>query len=502
MVGRLRILATLLLVLPLAGCFAGRSFPMRPERLVAVKTAQVTAAPTAGGPGERLATREWVAAVHPLVAIRLPWGESNGHAALLSGELREQHGAVLNVYEHFGLDEKELDSLWCNLEGLEQTSQVASPTPYTNSPAPTSSATTPEHMWTGFREVAIPVNLGAARLRLYGRLGTPEPANEIPGSYIVITHGLFGSLDGTDMENHVQALRLAGHHVLAIEMRGHGVTRQRYPGSAVTFGLCETADLLAVAHWLKSEQHATRVGLVSFSLTGLESLLAAWLDGDSPPLDAVDTQRPVCRYACAPRAEAAYNGGMFLVSVPMDIAATNEQFEKRWGLFEAPCKATFQQHMADRLRSFGEPPTYRMWAFIEAELGRDGWGKAYGSLEALQADVKWYTDLHAEGWGMGVRRLERVRNPVLVLSAANDPLGTAQGVAELLARVNNPNVGLIMLKGGGHMGFPALSADYYYSLMRAFFDPATAPRALTGGADEPLAQDTKTLGNSPRARTP
>ena len=75
----------------------------------------------------------------------------------------------------------------------------------------------------------------------------------------------------------------------------------------------------------------------------------------------------------------------------------------------------------------------------------------------------------------GARRLENVRVPVLVLSAANDPLGTAQGVAEVFARVKNPNIGVVMLKGGGHMGFPALSADYYYSMMLDFFDPRTGP---------------------------
>ena len=67
--------------------------------------------------------------------------------------------------------------------------------------------------------------------------------------------------------------------------------------------------------------------------------------------------------------------------------------------------------------------------------------------------------------------------PVLVLSAANDPLGSAQNVAELFSRVHNPNIGVVMLKEGGHMGFSALSADYYYSLMMNFFDPKTGPVA-------------------------
>src|SRR5271169_1437273 len=130
--------------------------------------------------------------------------------------------------------------------------------------------------WDGFEDVTVPVGGGVV---LYGRLGAPNTAQEIPGSYIVFTHGLFGSLDGVDNENEVEALRRAGHHVLAIEMRGHGETNCEHPEYTVSFGIRESSDFLAVAEWLKKEKGATRVGLVSFSLTGYEALLTAWLDG-------------------------------------------------------------------------------------------------------------------------------------------------------------------------------------------------------------------------------
>jgi predicted alpha/beta-fold hydrolase len=72
--------------------------------------------------------------------------------------------------------------------------------------------------------------------------------------------------------------------------------------------------------------------------------------------------------------------------------------------------------------------------------------------------------------------MENIRVPILILAAANDPLATAQSVADLFAHVKNPNIGIIMLQQGGHMGFPALSADYYYSVMLNFFNPQTAPK--------------------------
>ena len=74
----------------------------------------------------------------------------------------------------------------------------------------------------------------------------------------------------------------------------------------------------------------------------------------------------------------------------------------------------------------------------------------------MREDMEWFIDLQSKNWAVGARRMETVRNPVLVLSAANDPLGTAQDVAEFFSRANNPNIGVILLNGGGHMGFAAL----------------------------------------------
>src|SRR6185436_1559864 len=104
-----------------------------------------------------------------------------------------------------------------NLRGLEQTAQVCSPPPDIDAGPPRRLR---REMWSHFDEVEVPCD-GAL---LYGRIGTPDKGTEIPGSYIIITHGLFGTLYGIDMQNHVEALRLAGHHVLALEMRGHGET--------------------------------------------------------------------------------------------------------------------------------------------------------------------------------------------------------------------------------------------------------------------------------------
>jgi hypothetical protein len=57
----------------------------------------------------------------------------------------------------------------------------------------------------------------------------------------------------------------------------------------------------------------------------------------------------------------------------------------------------------------------------------------------------------------------------------------------LFAPLDNPNCCLIVTRDGGHAGFASASADYEYSLIRAFFDPKTAPHAAAGPSrDAPL----------------
>lgn len=423
--------------------------------MVRLSSAQISA-PNGG----RLTAREWVVGAHSPTAKTLP---RNAREALFPQTLRDHQGQPLEIYPYLGLNPALLDSIYGNPSGVLYSARLAGPPPGTD----------PSPPWQGFTDVTVPLCDGA---KLHLRLGTPEPPDEIRGSYVVITHGMFGSLEGVGMLNHVQALRRAGHHVLAIEMRGHGQTSESSAHLPMTFGLKETADLLAIARWLKTEHHARRVGLVAFSVSGFESLLAAWLD--AAPLAPADAARPILRYVPTPAAEPAFNGGMFIISAPVGIHTMAQVLEQRWHKLQAPVKYTFQQRVEQRLREFGDPAPRDLWDFVIAELRRDGWVRAYGSKAKLRADMDWFLDLQRNNWAAGAHRMEAVRVPILILSAANDPLGTGQDVAELFARVKNPNLGVILLKDGGHMGFAALSADYFYSLMTEFFHPATAPRRV------------------------
>jgi pimeloyl-ACP methyl ester carboxylesterase len=124
----------------------------------------------------------------------------------------------------------------------------------------------------------------------------------------------------------------------------------------------------------------------------------------------------------------------------------------------------------------GQTPRRSMWAYVHYELGRSSWVTAYPDYPSLLADTLELIDFSHGHW----RRLEGVRVPVLVLQAADDPVeGSAQAAAELFAPLGNPNCAMIILRHGGHAGFSAAVTAYEYNLLRAFFDPRTAPRAQT-----------------------
>ncbi len=459
----MKALATVLVAGAMGGCFSEQSFPMKPEQLARMPVVKE---------GEGLSTREWTERANALAAPLLP----RSSQATLTGDQFSRvtsGGNNEDVYQHFDIHLSHIDDLWWNISGLEQTAQVSSPPWLIGANGHIQRAA-----WAGFKDVYIQVD---KNVFLYGRLGEPDKkscAAEIPGSYIVVTHGLFGSIDGLDMANEVEALRRAGHHVLAVEMRGHGETYIEHPEYTVSFGITESSDLLTVDQWLRSTQGAKRVGLLGFSLTGFEALMTAWLDGKHPvtEFDAV----PLLRNLPKPVGPPAFNGGMFIVSPPVDMKTIADAFEERYSIFDGPCKARFQSHVAERMAKVQEKPSYSLWDWADSEFRRAGWDKTYANPGELRSDLVKFLDLRGGAetgatWEEGVRRMDNIRIPVLMLASANDPLATAQGVVELFSRVKNPNIGVVMLGEGGHMGFPAVSADYYYSMMLNFFDPKTGP---------------------------
>jgi predicted alpha/beta-fold hydrolase len=442
-------LTALLLTFTMLGCFSERSFPANENQ---IKRLGADAPPAP----EKISTRQWINKAHANLVSLLPAGKRK---ALSTDQLLDGDGSVMDVYAYMKLKPENLDSLFFNLAGIEQSAQVTSPEPADYCAD-----------WPGFESVCIKVTNGD---QVCGRLAPPLK-NDLGGSYIVITHGLFGAMCGLDVQNQVAALRNAGHHVLALEMRGHGATMVKFPTQTITFGVLEAPDLLAVSRYLKAERGAKRVGLVAFSLTAFAAMQAAWIDAGGLSEDRFGA---MALFKDVPKPEKipAFDAGMLLISPPVNFIETGETFEAERNALSGTVRSVFQKKAARRLELRGEKPTYKLWDFAASEMKLSILGERYPEPAALRKDCTTYFNLGENNWAEGRRRLESVRSPMLVLEAANDPLGTAQAVADLMGPLKNPNCGAIILSQGGHMGFPALSADYYYSLMLNYFDPKTGP---------------------------
>jgi predicted alpha/beta-fold hydrolase len=441
----------LLVLLPLlAGCFSEGSFPMVETELTPFPVRDVVMS-------RRPDTMSWVEAYAPRLEPRLPAGQ---RGALTRSTVVLPDGATIDVMRHFHTSAANVDNIFGNYRGLAPTAQVI----------PADENEDAAINWIGFEPVQIRMR---DQLPMVGYLAAPT-RRPIPGSYIVITHGLFGSQAGHDAHNVADAMRALGHHVLAVEMRGHGATGKLNPQYPILFGAGEVDDLLTLSRWLRQEQHATRVGLISFCITAQEAMAAAWVDGGGAATENEDS--PIIRSLPRPDALPAYNGGIVAICPPMNLISYADSLETRHNIFQSPVRSTFENRVAARFAAFGRAPETSMWKYVSFELSRSARCAEYANDRAFLTDTLSFIDFSGDGWKTGARRLEHVRTPLLVIHAANDPLGSAQATTEVLSRVSNRNVGYLLLPGGGHMGFSALSAPYYYSVLRAFFDPETCPQ--------------------------
>ncbi len=86
------------------------------------------------------------------------------------------------------------------------------------------------------------------------------------------------------MASRARLLAAHGYSVLLIDLQGHGET----PGSAITFGLREAADVRSAYRWLRALEPRRRLGVIGCSLGGASILLGPQPSGfDAVVLEAV-----------------------------------------------------------------------------------------------------------------------------------------------------------------------------------------------------------------------
>ncbi len=433
-----------------AGCFA--------ERTIQADLAAVRAVSPPGGAAAAASAREWLAACGPQLSSLLP---RHHRPPLTESELVGPDGRLIDVFVHFRTDPKARSSLLKNFLGLMHTAQCAHGSD-THIDLPP---------WDGFEDVWIPVADG---VRLFGRLGLATRGDRpIAADCIVVLPGLFGTLEVERTRAIVAALRDSGRHALAIELRGYGRTAEVQPQVSSTFGVLETGDLLALAEWLQARPEVERTGLIGFCWGANLALLAAWEDGRSAADRNVSPRlAPLLR----PLSESRhYEAGVLAISPVVGFEDLLEACEAPTPRLRDPVLHALQKRIREQKQLAGYAPADgSLMALIEAEFARSPLRYSGAVADGLR-----YLQLRPGATPDTANKLECARIPVLIVHAANDPTASVQATAELGAQVCNPNVAVILLEGGGHVGFAAYARDWFYSLLLNFFG------AVSARTDEP-----------------
>lgn len=458
----------------LAGCvFDERAVPMKPQNFVPVRVAQAepkrhsttfqvisNPSPHASKPTN---TREWLRVVHDQLEGTLP---PRGRRVLLTEQMVNDQGKPIDVYSFFERPTWTLKKLVKNWNGMVHTGQAVSRSEAIDTPVPP---------WPGFNTVWVPVAEG---VNLHGRLGLALGSDGQPlaADCIVLIPGFLGDNAVLRTRDLAFALRSRGFHVLALELRGHGRVEYYYPDLYYNFGVIETQDLLRVSEWLQDQYACVRnTGLVGFCWGGNHAMLAAWFDGRRPDDPSISPR--VAEHLDPPSGRKHYTAGVMAFSPVLNWEDLMEQADTpHEDMWKEPSMYFFQQVIKGRMRRKGHPEvTGSLRNLINYEFARSEFGPSFPLVDGYQ----FLRFLPHRGQPDG-DKLEYSRIPVLMVTSVNDPFLSAQDMAEITSRTENPLVASLILRGGGHIGFAPYSPTYFYSLILNFFDPAHGAAAVAG----------------------
>ncbi len=434
------------LLLLLSGCmFSETSYPYDPGERVVVES-HTDATP--------MTTRQWLANATPQLNHFLQ--DEHQPLTLVTGTMIDATGQPVDVATHFDIEPDRMESIFHNYYGLVHSAQATMPHGPPHEAPP----------WEGFEDVWVPI---ADDLYLAGRLGwaRDESGEPINAPCIVILPGIRGNNNILRVRDLAAALHGEGFHVLTLELRGTGMTDQRFPQYDYTWGVYETDDLLAVADWLQAHEQVSRTGLVGYSWGGNHAIMAAWADGRTDDSGIPENLRHIVAPPAPDRHR--YEAGVIALSPVVRNEDLIERLAVEREFLINPALTGLQNTFRGRMIEKGYPnPSGSVRELIRrADLGYD---------EPLDDILEYVRLMDYEGLPAH-DRFSAIRVPVLMVQGANDPIGPAQDMADLVATIDNPNVAAIMIGGGGHIGFAPYSSGWYYNLILNFFDPTVGTAA-------------------------
>jgi predicted alpha/beta-fold hydrolase len=222
-------------------------------------------------------------------------------------------------------------------------------------------------------------------------------------------------------------------------MRWHGclLSRDWLP----TLGIEEALDLLEWGQWLTRSHPGHPVGLLGFSLGGLDVIHA---------LSRVE-------------ARDVLQAGGIAISPPASLRGTLDTLDGAasfWTLgLDAVLRKFFQQALGTRMRALGigRNRAGRFAQFLDWLVTRLNRGPDFTTLRLLElADPS--------------SRLPVCQRPLLLLASRNDPIYREPTAARLVEKAKgNALVRVIETSGGGHIGQPGIYPQWMAEVLNQFF---------------------------------
>jgi predicted alpha/beta-fold hydrolase len=379
---------------------------------------------------------------------------------MLTDDMVDGHGRAREVYSFFHRRIEKMQGLTSNWWSLQHTAQCIE------------KGDTVDQIlaaWEGFESVWIPVAPG---VQLHAFIGFAVDGNGriADADCIVLLPGLWGDNGARRNKDLSLALQSSGFHVLSLEPRGHGQTEAEYPDVYYNFAVLETQDLMKVSEWLQDTYpHIRRTGLIGFCWGANAALVAAWFDGRSS--DDPSITKNLARHLDPPSSREHFAAGVMAFSPLLRWEHFLDRMDKPRSVWIDPSPAMFQEATRAHMwrKAFPEE-TGSLRRCIAYDFAQSVLGQSFPVLDGN----RFLRLLPYRGQPDG-DKLESARMPVLIVHSINDPLQTAQEVADLVAQTANPKVAAVLLPGGGHIGFQAYCRAYYYSMIMNFFDPVCGP---------------------------
>ena len=251
---------------------------------------------------------------------------------------------------------------------------------------------------------------------------------------MIVVHGLFSSRRFDYVRQiAVRAFFEWGFNVLAVDLRTFGLTNLTSQAPTTT-GWKEGEDLIAAGRYLKG-LGTTTVGAIGISLGGSSVLGACHAEG----------------------AEEALEGGILAVSPPADPRAMAQRLSRHLP----------RSHPAYALnRGF--------WAMLISRIRQSRWENIEDFVDPIERISAPYYELEPdELWRKASAKdhIAEARVPVLILHPEDDaiiPVEHARMLAE--AAAGNDLVRVWILPGGGHGAIDAIDRDWFYAVLRGFFE--------------------------------